>query len=547
MRSSSPRASTDQTPGTRAPSTFAALGLDERVVSAVRRRLHWRAPSPVQSSVIPSAVGGRDVVACAPTGSGKTGAYALPVVHRVLRRYDEAVGGGMDGEVMRALVVVPTQDLAQQVGGVFRALLADTPLHALVLVGEEGDDVEQSSRMRLLSASVVIGTPAVLSRVLTTGAASSLVVLVVDEADLVLSFTDHKEEVEAVVRLTPRTAQGILVSATLDEEVEQLRALALRQPEAVRVEAEWDHQGQSDARVQYWMARVQSADDKLLWLYTALRLRVLHGRMLWFVNDVASAYRLKLFLDRFGISSAVLNADLPARSRAHCVAQFQAGLFDLLIATDEADVAERRGFSAARGMDFTHVAFVVHVQLPDTAERFMHRSGRTGRAGRRGSVLALVASDAEEARLWRLLPASSSTTMPPLPIAPEALETFRYRVEDALCACTRQAVREAQLQALRDEILHSKTLQRRVSGNDELLRRDLNALQHDRVMRPARASPHLAHIPEYMLKCAALREALPANNGVAKEPVKKSRKKKKNKKRSNRGARQLDPLRRLAL
>ena len=545
MESTSPRASTDQTPGTSAPATFTALGLDGRVVSAVRRRLHWRAPSPVQCSVIPSAVGGRDVVACAPTGSGKTGAYALPVVHRVLRRYDEDVGGGVGGEVMRALVVVPTQDLAQQVGGVFRALLADTPLHVLVLTAAAEEEEEEPSRMRLLSASVVIGTPAVLRRVLTAGAASSLVVLVVDEADLVLSFTDRKEDVEAVVRLTPRTAQGILVSATLDEEVEQLRALALRQPEAVRVQAEWDRHGSSDARVKYWMARVQRADDKLLWLYTALRLRVLHGRMLWFVNEVASAYRLKLFLDRFGISSAVLNADLPARSRAHCVAQFQAGLFDLLIATDEADAAERRAFSAARGMDFTRLAFVVHVQLPDTADRFMHRSGRTGRAGRRGSVLALVASDTEEARLWRLLPAAS--TMLPLPIAPEALETFRYRVEDALCACTRQAVREAQLQALRDEILHSKTLQRRVSGNDELLRRDLNALQHDRVMRPARASPHLAHIPEYMLKCAALREALPADHGMAKEPVKKRGKDKRRRRRSYRGARQLDPLKRLAL
>jgi ATP-dependent RNA helicase DDX56/DBP9 len=498
--------------------SFARFGLDARVLDAVSTQLHWRKPSPVQEAVIPAVLAGRDVLVSAPTGSGKTGAYALPLIHRLLQLYDQESARGSWVECTRALVLVPSQDLAVQQGHVFEVLLKQLPLHCCIITG-------MNDRRALwntwTNASICIGTPSGLVDCLSTERAANIVLLVIDEADLVLTFAKSASQVQQVVRRVPTTAQGVLVSATLDEEVETLRALALRQPETCRIEAALEPEASKEPKkVQYWTSRVSSPDERYLWLYVVLRLRMLQGRILVFVNDVLSAYRVKLFLDRFSVRCGVLNADLPVTSRQHCLQQFDAGIFDLLIASDEATTVKATGYSASRGLDFNLVDVVIHFDFPPDAEAFLHRSGRTARAGRSGKVIALLTNNEEFTRLHQFFtehPRLSRYEQPrTLAIRNESMETFRYRAEDALCACTLLAVREARVQALRDEMLRSRVFREALLAAREGDPTDLEVLTHDRPLVRKRLAAHLAHIPDYMLKDDRLWQVLaPDLSGLA--------------------------------
>lgn len=545
---------------------FKRFGLDARVLEAVGAQLRWRAPSPVQEAVIPAVLAGKDVLVNAPTGSGKTGAYALPLVHRLLQLYDRENARGGWVECTRALVVVPSQDLAIQHGRIFEVLLKELPLHCCVITGS-GDN--ESLLNTWTDASICVGTPAGLADCLSSERAANIVLLVIDEADLVLTFAKSTTQVQGIVQRVPATAQGILVSATLDEEVEALRALALHQPETCRVEASWDAQASAEPqRVQYWVSRLSSPDERYLWLYVVLRLRILQGRILVFVNSVPGAYRVKLFLDRFSLRCAVLNADLPVTSRHHCLQQFDAGVFDILIASDEATTVKATGYSASRGLDFRHVDVVIHFDLPADAESFLHRSGRTARAGRHGKVVAVVTSDDESGRLEQFFgehPRLSTYGRPRLlAIRNESMETFRYRAEDALCACTLLAVREARVQALRDEMLRSRVFREALLAARDEDHADLEVLSHDRPLVRRRLAAHLAHIPDYMLKDDRLWQVFvpemanasgshtdlkPANPDDLNLPVVNRTKRKHRSKLAHRASRQksAEPLKRLRL
>jgi ATP-dependent RNA helicase DDX56/DBP9 len=545
--------------------TFPQLGLDARVVEAVLRKLRWRTPAPVQEAVIPAVLSGKDVLVNAPTGSGKTGAYALPLVHLLLQIYDEENARGAWCESTRAIVLVPSQDLALQLGRTFVSLTENLPLHCCVVTGAVSNKALIDT---WTDASVCVGTPAGLAQSLTTERARNVVLLVIDEADLVLSFASSATQVHDVVRKIPTNAQGVLLSATLDEEVEALRALALHQPEACRIEASWDADPSGNkSNVQYWVSRLSGLDERFAWLYVVLRLRILRDRILVFVDSVLEAYRVKLFLDRFGIRCAVLNADLPVTSRQHCLQQFDAGIFDILVTSDEATTLKSTGYSASRGLDFRSVDVVIHFTAPKNIEVFLHRSGRTGRAGRAGKVVTLVTNDDESQRIERFFPEHARLSMQGQPrllaVRKETMETFRYRVEDALCACTDLAVREARVQALRDEMLRSRAFRDALLAARQGDRVDLEVLSHDRPLVRKRLAAHLGHIPDYMLKDDGLWQVLapemanaqsatddlrPAGPEELNKPVEKRPKRKRIARNFRSGPRKrAEPLKRLRL
>ena len=306
--------------------TFASLPLDRRLFKAIaRQRLVY--PSVVQSRTLPLALQGKDLLISARTGSGKTLAYLLPLLQHLLTAKDASPS---PTPCTSSLILVPTRELAHQVKAALTGLLfycADL-VTAVVLTA----DARPQTQIALLRQrpDVLIATPGRLREHIDGGAvdASTVRVLVLDEADLLLTF-DYDADVRAIHARLPSRHQTLLLSATLSPSLTALSSLLLTQPTSVTL----DSSPASPSTLRQFYIRTPS-HDKLLLLYAFLRLRVVDGRCLFFVRDVDAAFRLKLLLEQFSISSAVINEQLPFASRMNVLQQFNRGMFDYLIATD---------------------------------------------------------------------------------------------------------------------------------------------------------------------------------------------------------------------
>ncbi|XP_068891724.1 probable ATP-dependent RNA helicase DDX56 [Aphelocoma coerulescens] len=510
---------------------FEHMGLDGRLLRAVAE-LGWAVPTAVQAQAIPLALEGRDVLARARTGSGKTGAYGLPLLQKLLgiKEASPAVP-----QAVRALVLVPSAELARQVGHTLRRLSAfcARQLRVAELCGHS--DLADQRPVLMEQPDIVVGTP---GRVLAHVAGHSLAlrpwleVLVLDEADLLLSF-GFGDDIKALLCHLPKICQALLVSATLNPELEALQELVLHNPVQV-LPPEPLLPGRR--QLQQFRLSCGTEEDKFLLLAALLKLRLLRGRALLFAASLARALRLKLFLEQFGIAACALNPQLPARSRCHVIAQFNRGLYDVIVATDEEGPAEpprhqprkggtaRKGqppecpqdpeFGVSRGIDFHNVAAVLNFDVPGSVESYIHRVGRTARGDNPGTALTLALPEELE-RLRRIEDAlageNGQSMLQPYEFRMEEIETLRYRCRDAMRSVTKQAVREARLRELRQELLNSEKLKVYFEDNP----RDLQALRHDRPLHPASVQPQLAHVPDYLVP--------PSLRGIAKPGPKKKK------------------------
>ncbi|XP_030365869.1 probable ATP-dependent RNA helicase DDX56 [Strigops habroptila] len=501
---------------------FEHMGLDPRLLRAVAE-LGWACPTSIQAEAIPLALEGRDLLVRARTGSGKTGAYGLPLLQHLLRATE---AGGAVPQAVRALVLVPSRELALQVLRCLRRLAAATRLR----VAELGDGDPAALRPVVAAQpDVLVGTP---GRVLAQVSARSLLLrrslqlLVLDEADLLLGF-GCLEDIKALLCHLPKIYQALLVSATFSPDVEALKELVLHNP--VRLcPAQAPLPG--PAQLRQLVLRCGTAEDKALVLVALLRLRVLRGRALLFASSPPRCYRLKLLLEQFGLGACALNPELPARSRCHIIAQFNRGIYDYIVATDEAPEPEqprrkkRRGgaqgkgkdpeFSVSRGIDFQNVAAVINFDVPDTVESYIHRVGRTARADNPGTALTLALPEEQEslARIEDALTGDNGESMlQPYKFCMEEIEGLRYRCRDAMRAVTKQAVKEARLREIKDELLNSEKLKAYFEDNP----RDLHVLRHDKPLHPAIVQPHLRNVPDYLVP--------PSLRGVVKPNPKKRR------------------------
>jgi ATP-dependent RNA helicase DDX56/DBP9 len=305
----------------------------------------------------------RDILARARTGSGKTLAYTIPILQGILARRDNRGGNGGNGVGgTRALVLVPTRELAEQVRGQIGKLIQGlgineddktntTGIRVVNIVGGGighssrkkrkgvnggGEGGERVERLQLADRpEIVVATP---SRALAhlrseTLDLSSLDYLVIDEADLILSYGHSSDDIRALLSGAnglPKVYQSFLMSATLTGEVEELKGVVLKNPVVLKLEED----DSELTNLSQFMVKC-SEEDKFLLLYVILKLKLIKGKCLIFVNDTDRGYRVKLFLEKFGIKSGVLNAELPFNSRYHAVQEFNRGVFDYLIATDE--------------------------------------------------------------------------------------------------------------------------------------------------------------------------------------------------------------------
>lgn len=576
--------------------TFASLaaevGLDVRLRKAVARMGLVR-PTLVQSKCLPLALSsGRDLMVRAKTGSGKTLAYCLPMLQKIVARKLEQQqqsaphGSSNNNNTVTGVILVPTRELCSQVHKVLQELIyyCDEMIKVAPLSGSHGrgkkakEEMIRQQAMLRDRADIVVATPTGLASHIQNGNVdlkASVETVVVDEADLVLSF-GHEKALREIIAGLPKIYQGFLMSATLSEDVDSIKKMFLNSPVILKLEEDEDV-GVNRKLKQFYLCLPNN--DKGLVVYVFLKLGLLRGKGLFFVNTTDAAYRLKLLLEQFHIRSSVLNGELPIHSRLNIIEQFNVGNFEYLIATDESaantcDTPEldksdddeedddnnsdkkkapkknkKRDaeYGVSRGLDFRNVSFVVNVDFPKTPKSYAHRVGRTARGGASGVALSLVEMESQE-QLEQLrsvqeslpevpvigtatdqlqpaqtggnnddeaaLPAHRMQPQPsPLDFDLHEIEGFRYRVEDVARGVTKVAVRETRAAELKAEILNSERLQYHFEENP----RDLQLLRHDRVAtHVSKVQEHLKHVPKYLL---------PRGMQVAK--LNKKRKKKK--------------------
>jgi ATP-dependent RNA helicase RhlE len=360
-----------------APIAFDQMGLDARLLSGIRD-LGWQETRAVQSGVIPLALAGDDVIACAETGTGKTAAFLVPILQQFLHAAPPAT------PMTRALVLAPTRELAVQIEDQVQGLTYHTTISSVAVYGGVGMDAQE--RALRAGADIVVATPGRLMDHMRHESTnfSGIEVLVLDEADRMLDM-GFWPDVQRILSALPSARQTLLFSATMPAEVLKLTQEFLRDPKYVQV-------GRRGGPAQTISHAIQTVPkgEKVTWLGRWLRDHA-DGPVLVFCRTKIGADRVAGRLSSMGIKAAALHADLSQQRRMAAVEGFRTGVYPVLVATDV----------AARGLDIDGIAHVVNFEVPDTPEAYVHRVGRTGRSESAGSALTLVAP--EEVRALRAL------------------------------------------------------------------------------------------------------------------------------------------------
>jgi len=345
--------------------TFDELGLSEDILAAVDA-LGFTTPTPVQEQAIPLVLSGRDVVAAAQTGTGKTAAFALPLMQRI--------GSGATSPV--ALVVTPTRELAAQIEGVATAVGKHTGQRVAVVVG----GVKYGPQVSKVKAGIdmLVATPGRLIDLVERGDVDlkDVEILVLDEADRMLDL-GFWPSVRRILSFLPAQRQNLLFSATLSEEITSLVSKSLHDPAYVEIARKGTT---AEGIEQAIMPVEQSQKPELL---AALLNERGCDRVLVFTRTKSRADLVETILSRMGVRVAVMHADRSQSQRGDALADFKASKVDVLVATD----------IIARGIDISDITHVVNYDVPENPEDYVHRAGRTARAGATGWALTLVGPD----------------------------------------------------------------------------------------------------------------------------------------------------------
>jgi ATP-dependent RNA helicase RhlE len=348
--------------------TFDSFNLHARLTAGIKAA-GYTVPTPIQKQAIPAALAGRDILGLAQTGTGKTAAFALPILHRLL--------GGPRGRV-RALVVAPTRELAEQIHGEFGTLGRATGLRSATVYG----GVSMTPQVRALrgQAEIIIACPGRLLDHLEQGnvTLSNLEALVLDEADHMFDM-GFLPAVRAIMRRVPATSQRLLFSATMPDDLRGLAKGILSDP--VTVEIGRAAPVETVTHALYPVGRQQKTE-----LLKHLLRQHDSRRALVFTRTKHGAKRLAQQLDRDNFFATSLQGNLSQAKRQRALDGFREGKYHVLVATD----------IAARGIDVSRVSHVINYDMPSTAEAYTHRLGRTGRAEHLGDAFTLVTQEDEK-------------------------------------------------------------------------------------------------------------------------------------------------------
>lgn len=416
--------SPDDAEGGATPPGFDALGITGPVLKAIRD-LGYETPSPIQQATIPTLLSGRDVVGMAQTGTGKTAAFALPILERL----------DTSAKTPRALVLAPTRELALQVAEAFESYSAHMRgVHLLPVYGGQGYGVQLSALRR--GVNIVVGTPGRIMDHLAKGTLdlSELEYLVLDEADEMLKM-GFAEDVEQILAQTPEDKQVALFSATMPAQIRRIAQQYLRDPEEISVKSKTATNANITQRY-----LVVSYAQKVDALTRILEVENFDG-MIVFVRTKNETETLAEKLRARGYSAAAINGDIPQNLRERTVNQLKDAKLDILVATDV----------AARGLDVERISHVVNFDIPTDTESYVHRIGRTGRAGRTGDAISFI-TPRERYLLGHIEKATrQQPTLMTLPTTEDVNSTRLARFDDAITAALQETSR---IEGFRDIIAH---------------------------------------------------------------------------------------------
>ncbi|MFC6287101.1 DEAD/DEAH box helicase [Nocardioides sp. GCM10027113] len=387
--------------------TFDDLGLDDRVLKALKE-VGYETPSPIQAATIPTLLDGRDVVGLAQTGTGKTAAFALPVLSRL----------DVKQKSPQALVLAPTRELALQVCEAFERYAAHLRgVHVLPVYGGQGYGVQLSALRR--GVHIVVGTPGRIMDHLEKGTLdlSELRYLVLDEADEMLNM-GFAEDVETILASTPAEKQVALFSATMPSTIRRMSKQYLNDPAEITVKNRTATA--ANIKQRYLMVSYPQKVDALTRILEVenFEATIVFVRTKNETETVAEKLRAR------GFSAAAINGDVAQQQRERTVNQLKDGKLDILVATDV----------AARGLDVERISHVINFDIPTDPESYVHRIGRTGRAGRSGDAISFVTP--RERYLLRSIEKTTKSTLEemPLPSVEDVNVTRLARFDDAITA-----------------------------------------------------------------------------------------------------------------
>ncbi len=351
---------------------FEDLRLAEPLLRAVRSA-HYVHPTPIQAQAIPLVLSGHDVLGCAQTGTGKTAAFALPILHRLSRRSE---GARTPVGRIRALVLCPTRELAQQIHESFRTYGRHTGVRQTVVHG----GVKQGPQVRALRAGVdvLIATPGRLLDLMGQGLVSvaGIEILVLDEADRMLDM-GFMPDIRRILAEVPRRRQTLLFSATMPPPIRKLAGDILNKPVPVQV----DRVSSPAPLVEHWVHHVEKAGKAAC--LVQLLIETPYTRALVFTRTKHGADNVARRLGKAGVPAAALHGNKSQNARTRALAEFRSAKTPVLVATD----------IAARGLDVEDISHVFNFDLTPEPETYVHRIGRTGRAGATGTAVSFCTAD----------------------------------------------------------------------------------------------------------------------------------------------------------
>jgi ATP-dependent RNA helicase RhlE len=403
---------------------FNTLPLDAKLLRAVADQ-GYASMTPIQAKAIPIVLAGRDVMGAAQTGTGKTAAFSIPLLQKMLKHENASMSPAR--HPVRALVLTPTRELADQVAANILAYASHTKLRTAVVFG--GIDMKPQTLQLKGGVEILVATP---GRLLDHIEAKNCVLnqveyVVLDEADRMLDI-GFLPDLQRILSYLPKERQTLLFSATFSPEIKKLANSYLQDP--VLVEVARPNATASTVEQRFYSV---ADDDKRAVVRQLLKSRALSQAII-FVNSKLGAARLARSFERDGLRTQALHGDKSQDERLKALAAFKAGEVDLLVATDV----------AARGLDIADLPAVFNFDVPFNAEDYVHRIGRTGRAGASGLAVTLVARDDTRlvADIEKLI--KKKIEIEPIEIEDDRQRRWRAREDSAPDAATRSAERHAE-------------------------------------------------------------------------------------------------------